>query len=74
MPNFYKDKLEFDEPKTLYEAMRKAKLMYDQSKSKSENPLNFKRRDGNGFKRTEFKPFNKHKSFQNIPLRTKNQQ
>ena len=63
-PRFYKDKIEFDEPKTLYEVMGKAKLTYDQSKSKSENPYNFKRRDINSFKRREFKPFNKHKSFQ----------
>ena len=44
--------------------MRKAKLTYDQSKTKTENPYNFKRRDGSSFKRREFKPFNKHKSFQ----------
>ena len=74
LPNFYKDKLEFDEPKTLYEAMRKDKLTCDQSKSKNENPFNFKRRDGNGFKRREFKLFNKHKSFWKIPLRANNQQ
>ena len=72
MPNFYKDKLEFDEPKTLYEAMRKAKLTYDQSKSKSEYPFNFKRKDGNGFKKREFKPFNnKHKSFQKNAFKDK---
>ena len=71
LPNFYKDKLEFDELKTLYEAMRQAELTYDQSKSKSENPFNFKRRDGHGFKRREFKPFIKHKIFKENTFKDK---
>ena len=53
--------------------MRKAKLTYDQSKSKSENPFNFKRRDGNGFKKREFKPFNKHNIFQINTFKDKQQ-
>ena len=73
LPKFYKDKLEFDAPKTLYEAMRKAKLTYDQSKSKSENPYNFKRRDASSFNRREFKPFNKHKSFYRNTFKEKQQ-
>ena len=71
LPRFYKHKLKFDEPETLYEAMRKAKLTYDQSKSKSENHYNFKRRDGSSFKRRELKPFNKHKSFQKNTFKDK---
>ena len=51
--------------------MRKAKLTYDQSKSKSENPYNFKRRDGSNFKRRDFEPFNKHKSFQKNTFKDK---
>ena len=74
LPKFYKDKLEFDAPKTFYEAMRKAKLTCDQSKSKSENPYNFKRRDGSSFKRRDFNPFNKHKVSRKTPLRKNNQQ
>jgi hypothetical protein len=31
-PPFYKDKIQFDEPKTLEETIRKAKYLYDQSK------------------------------------------
>jgi hypothetical protein len=31
-PSFYKDKIKFDEAKTLEEAMRKYKYLYEQSK------------------------------------------
>ena len=34
-PQSYKDKIEFDEPQTLDETIRKAKYFYDQNKSKS---------------------------------------
>jgi hypothetical protein len=33
-PSFYKDKIQFDEPKTLEEAMRKSKYLYEQSKAR----------------------------------------
>ena len=31
---FYKDKIQYDEPKTLKEAIQNAKHMYDQNKSR----------------------------------------
>ena len=34
IPTAYKDRIEFDEPRTLEEAIRKAKYCYDQNKSK----------------------------------------
>ena len=34
LPSFYKDRIQFDEPKTLEVAIRKAKHMYEQSKGK----------------------------------------
>jgi hypothetical protein len=30
LPTFYKEKIKYDEPKTLIEAIRKAKYLYDQ--------------------------------------------
>ena len=53
--------------------MRNSKLTYDQSKSKNENPYNFKKRDGSSFKRRDFKPSNKHKSFQRNTFKDKQQ-
>jgi hypothetical protein len=35
LPSFYKDKIQFDEPKTLEEAIRKAKYLYEQNKGKA---------------------------------------
>ena len=34
LPQSYKDRIEFDEPKTLEEAIRKAEYFYEQSKDK----------------------------------------
>ena len=34
LPQSYKDRIEFDEPQTLYETIRKSKYCYDQSKNK----------------------------------------
>ena len=34
LPQSYKDRIEFDEPRTLEQALRKAKYCYDQNKSK----------------------------------------
>ena len=36
LPSFYKDRIQFDEPKTLEVAIRKAKHMYEQNKGKTE--------------------------------------
>jgi len=35
-PSFYKDRIQFDEPKTLEVAIRKAKHMYEQGKGKTD--------------------------------------
>jgi hypothetical protein len=34
LPSFYKDKIQFDEPKTLEETIRKEKYLYDQNKGR----------------------------------------
>jgi hypothetical protein len=34
LPSFYKDKIQFDEPKTLEEAIRKDKYLYEQNKGR----------------------------------------
>ena len=34
-PSFYKDRIQYDEPKTLEVAIKKAKHMYEQSKGKT---------------------------------------
>jgi len=36
LPSFYKDRIQFDEPKTLEVAIRKAKHMYEQGKGKTD--------------------------------------
>ena len=35
LPSFYKDWIQYDEPKSLEEAIRKAKHMYEKSKGKT---------------------------------------
>ncbi len=42
LPAVYKDRIEYDNPKTLEEAMRKAKFCYDQNKNRSEHNSNWK--------------------------------
>jgi hypothetical protein len=34
LPSFYKDKIQFDEPRTLADAIRKDKYMYEKGKDK----------------------------------------
>ena len=34
LPSFYKENIQYDEPRTLTEAIRKAKYMYEQGKGK----------------------------------------
>jgi hypothetical protein len=38
LPQSYKDKIEFDNPKSLNEVFRKARMCYDQYKQRYENP------------------------------------
>jgi hypothetical protein len=40
LPASYKDRIEFDNPKTLEEAMRKDKLCFEQYKTRNENAKN----------------------------------
>jgi len=42
LPTSYKDRIEFDNPKTLEEAMRKSKLCFEQYKTRNENSKNWK--------------------------------
>ena len=35
LPSFYKDRIQYDEPKSLEEVMRKSKHMYEKSKGKT---------------------------------------
>jgi len=42
LPNIYKDRIEYDDPKTLEEAMRKAKICYDQNKNRAEHTSSWK--------------------------------
>jgi hypothetical protein len=34
LPSFYKDKIQFDEPKTLKETIRKSKYLYEHNKGR----------------------------------------
>ena len=45
LPVAYKDKIEFDEPRSLEEAIRKLKHCYEQSKSKVETKHDLKRNE-----------------------------
>jgi hypothetical protein len=45
----YQDKIEFDEPKTLEDTIRKAKYCYDQSKHRQEPLKDWKKKDKYGF-------------------------
>jgi len=40
LPAIYKDRIKYDDPKTLEEAMRKAKIYYEQNKNRSEHTSN----------------------------------
>jgi hypothetical protein len=46
LPSFYKDKIQYDEPKTLIETITKDKYMYEQSKGREyfHNPGRIRRR------------------------------
>ena len=64
MPLMFKEWIEYDNPKTLEEAMRKAKLFYDQNKNKRESISASKNQRPNNFdskrKQNKF-----HKSMRN---------
>ena len=59
-PQSYKDKIEFDEPRTLKEAIRKAKYCYDQNKGKPDYHKAWKDKKTKNFDQRKkcFKPSN----------------
>jgi hypothetical protein len=56
LPQSYRDRIEFDEPKTLEDTIRKAKCCYDQSKHKQEPLTDWRRKNKIGFQKKGFKP------------------
>ena len=46
LPFTFKDRIEYDNPKTLEEAMRKANFYYEQSKHRRDNTPNWKTKRG----------------------------
>jgi hypothetical protein len=55
MPQYFQDWIEFDEPKTLEDTIRKEKCCYDQSKPEMEHNKVWKKKDKMGLKRKGFK-------------------
>ena len=64
LPTSFKEKIEFDNPKTLEESMRKDKFCYKQSKNKREGICNWKNKRTSNFEQRR-KCFNPNKSFIN---------
>ena len=60
LPQSYKDRIEFDEPRTLEEAIRKAKYCYDQNKEKIDHHKDWKGNKNEKFEQRKkgFKPSN----------------
>ena len=60
LPKFYKDRIEFYEPRTLEEAIRKAKYCYEQSKGKLDYHKTWKDKNNEKYdqRRKVFKPSN----------------
>ena len=58
LPQPYKDIIEFDEPITLEEALRKANYFYDQNKRKHDSPKAWKDKNNENFdqRKKGFKP------------------
>ena len=58
LPQAYKDRIEFDEPRTLEEAIRKAKYCYDQNKRKPNSHKAWKDKRNENFDQRKkcFKP------------------
>jgi len=49
LPAIYKERIEYDNPRTLEEAMRKDKICYDQNKSKMDHNANWKGKRANNY-------------------------
>ena len=63
LPQSYKDRIEFHEPRTLEEAIRKAKYFYEQSKGKPDSQETWK--DKKNEKSDQRKKGFKHSNFRN---------
>ena len=50
LAHVYKERIEYDNPRTLEEAMRKANFSYEQNKNKNQNVNNWKDKKHNKFK------------------------
>jgi hypothetical protein len=55
LPQYFQDWIEFDEPKTLEDTIRKEKCCHDQSKPEMEKNKVWKKKDKMGLKRKGFK-------------------
>jgi len=64
LPLTFKDRIEYDNPKTLEEAMRKENFCCEQSKNRRENAPNWKTKRGGNSKYKE-KKFNSRRDFGN---------
>jgi hypothetical protein len=63
LPSFYKERIQFDEPKTLIETIRKDKYMYEQGQGREslQKYLKDKRKDKSNQRKKVFKPpFNRN--------------
>jgi len=49
LPHVYKERIKYDNPRTLKEAMRKANFSYEQNKNKNQNVKNWKDKKHNKF-------------------------
>jgi hypothetical protein len=56
LPQPYRDKIEFDEPKTLEDTIQKERYCYEQFKNKTEPHKDWKKKNNSGFKKKGFKP------------------
>ena len=58
LPSFYKDRIQYDEPKTLEDTIRKAIYMYEQNKGKSDFRKSWKdkKQEQQNQRRKGFKP------------------
>jgi hypothetical protein len=55
LPQSFLDRIEFDEPKTLEDIIRKARYFYEKSKNKAEPHKDLKKKSNLGFKKKGFK-------------------
>jgi len=64
LPTIYKDRIEYDDPRTLEEATRKANFCFDQNNNKREVVPNWKNKNPNNYEQRR-KNFRPNKNFNN---------